>query len=224
MKNFAAGFPGWKIWLLGILIGGVLGGVLSLAIPTRYRAMAVVTVDFNVENTWPGNPDNEIFYFLDREARKLEELAWSDDTLMAVTQASGTNAVTLRGGILELSQPKDGGWHFYAYANDPKAAATLAASWAKSFNQQAQRSVVASVALDGARKALEKDPADQTYLARVTDLEAQAKGILPGIEISASQLDNLHVEQQGHPAWNILGGAMFGLLIALFLRSPNQEN
>ena len=80
------------------------------------------------------------FYFLDREARKLVELAWADDTLQAVADESGLDVATLRSGVLTLSQPSDGGWRFYADSPDSGLAAKLAAAWARAFTVKAQES------------------------------------------------------------------------------------
>ena len=214
--------PSWKIWLLFMLIGGLLGGAVSLAIPARYRARATVTVDFNIEKTWQGNPDNEIFYFLDREARKLEELAWDDATLDTVSQETGVDISTLRNGTLELSQPKDGGWHFYAYSSDPQQAIALASSWAKSFTEQTQSAIMDSINLDAARAGLAQNPTDATLTAKIAGLEKRMKGIQPGIEISTSQVNGLNAEKIGNPAWYMLSGAVLGLLVAFFLQFSSK--
>lgn len=128
----------WRLWLLGGLLGGLLGLVFYAAFPPAYRARASVSVDFNVEQTWPALPDREIFYFLDREARKLQEIAWSDEVLAAVSQASGLQVATLRQQTLTLSQPADGAWHFYAVSADSARAEKMAALWAQNFAAAAQ--------------------------------------------------------------------------------------
>lgn len=130
----------WRLWLSGALLGGLLGlGVYAL-FPPEYRARATVMVDFNVEQSWTELPDREVFYYLDREARKLVELAWSDETLRAVAAQTGVEMTLLRSGTLTLSQPSDGGWHFYADSADPVLAARLAAGWAQAFTATAARS------------------------------------------------------------------------------------
>lgn len=127
----------WRLWLLGALLGGLLGMAVYVLFPPEYRARATVIVDFNVEQSWPEIPDREVFYFLDRETRKLVELAWADDTLQAVAAQTDVDVATLRSGLLTLSQPSDGGWHFYADSADAVLAAKLASAWAQAFTVKA---------------------------------------------------------------------------------------
>lgn len=123
----------WRLWVLGALLGGLIGLLVYNLFPPQYRARATVLVDFNVEQSWPDLPDREVFYFLDREARQLVELAWADATLQPVAAQTGVDMTTLRAGMLTLSQPADGGWHFYADSSDPDLAARVASLWAQSF-------------------------------------------------------------------------------------------
>lgn len=135
----------WKFWLLGAIVGALIGAaVYYLALPS-YRARASVNVDFHLEQAWPQNTDRELFYYLERETRKLEEIAWSDAVLNKV--ASQVNDVTvdqMRSGKLQLSQPAVGGWHFFADDNDPKKADELASAWAQAFANQVHAEVIAS--------------------------------------------------------------------------------
>lgn len=130
----------WRLWLLGALLGGLLGMAVYAVFPPEYRARATVMVDFNVEQSWAEIPDREVFYFLDREARKLVELAWADDVLQSVAEDAGLDGATLRSGVLTLSQPSDGGWHFYADSADAGLAAKLAGAWAEAFTVKAAAS------------------------------------------------------------------------------------
>jgi hypothetical protein len=128
----------WRLWLAGALLGGLLGMSAYVVFPPEYRARATVLVDFNVEASWPDIPDREVFYYLDRETRKLEEIAWSDAVLGQVAQQVGAEAANLRLGTLTLSQPSDGGWHFYADSADASLAAKIAAAWAEAFTINAR--------------------------------------------------------------------------------------
>jgi hypothetical protein len=130
----------WRLWFLGALLGGLLGLAVYALFPPDYRARATVVVDFNVEQSWAEIPDREVFYFLDREARKLLELAWADDVLQAVAEQGGLDVATLRSGVLTLSQPADGGWRFYAHSADAGLAAKLAGAWAEAFTVKARAS------------------------------------------------------------------------------------
>ncbi|MGZ6315804.1 MAG: hypothetical protein ACXWNQ_00960 [Anaerolineales bacterium] len=132
----------WRFWLVGAVAGALLGAAAYVAAPPEYRARATVNVDFHLELAWPQNTDREQFYYLERETRKLEEIAMSDAVLNAVAaQSGGGNAEALRGGKLQLSQPGNGGWHFFADDRDPHKAAAMAGAWAKVFAQQVQSGV-----------------------------------------------------------------------------------
>ncbi|HSM71764.1 MAG TPA: hypothetical protein VK851_09485, partial [Anaerolineales bacterium] len=74
----------WRFWLLAGVLGALLGWAAYAVFPSDYRARATVLVDFNMEESWPVDSDRELFYYLEREARKLEEVAWSDDVLDVV--------------------------------------------------------------------------------------------------------------------------------------------
>src|SRR5512142_2303673 len=80
----------WRFWLLGAVAGALIGTAVYLVAPPEYRARATLNVDFPLEQAWPQNTDREQFYYLEREARKLEEIAMSDAVLNAVaTQVPG---------------------------------------------------------------------------------------------------------------------------------------
>lgn len=135
----------WRFWLLGAVVGGLLGAAVYYVAPPKFRARATVNVDFHMEQAWPQNTDREQFYYLERETRKLEEVAMSDAVLgIVATQVGGVSAEGLRGGQLSLSQPGNGGWHFYADDADPKRAASLASAWATAFAGQVKQEVAAS--------------------------------------------------------------------------------
>jgi hypothetical protein len=127
----------WRFWSIGALIGALLGAALYYLDPPPYRAHATVLVDFNLEEAWPEETDRQQFYYLERETRKLEEIAWSDLVMGLVVEADG-NITTqeLRSGKLSLSQPAEGGWHFYAEDHDRERAAALVSTWSQVFVEQ----------------------------------------------------------------------------------------
>ena len=132
----------WRFWLLGALAGALLGAAIFYIAPPIYRARATVNVDFHLEQAWPQNTDREQFYYLERETRKLQEIAASDQVLNSVAaEFSGVTVQELRGQKLQLSQPGNGGWHFFADDRDPKRAGMLASVWAQAFASEVQAQV-----------------------------------------------------------------------------------
>lgn len=207
----------WRFWLLGALLGGLLGAGWYNLFPPEYRARATVVVDFNAEQAWPGSPDNELFYYLDREARKLEEVAWADETLQIVADETGFTLSELRAVKLELSQPQDGGWHFYAIDADSLVAVKLASIWAKAFTAKTLTGIQTAVELEAARKALESNPDDDSLKEKITALEAQSLGITPELQISPTQVDELPVSRQTGLGTSVLAGAGIVLVLGIFL-------
>ena len=203
----------WRLWVLATLIG-MLTAVAFYAIkPPEYRAEATVVVSFNMEKAWPNRPDNELFYYLERESRKVETVAWADDTLQQVADQTGLTVSMLRSGKLELSQPQDGGWHFYATDASAKQAQKLASTWAEVFTSQVQQGIQTATTLDAARDALKNSPDNPQYLAIVNDLEAKTLAITPEMQVSLSQSKNLPVERKSSRSTYMLAGA--GLSLAL---------
>lgn len=131
----------WRFWMLGAILGAALGAVVYYIVPPPYRAKATVNVDFNLEQAWPKETDRQQFYYLERESRKLEEIAWSDELMESLSSEFGVSVEDLRGRKLHLSQPAEAGWHFYADDSDPKIADSLASSWAKAFVAKAQAGI-----------------------------------------------------------------------------------
>jgi hypothetical protein len=138
----------WKFWILGAAVGALLGAAVYYIFPPEYRARATVNVDFNLEQAWPKETDRQQFYYLERETRKLEEIAWSDDVIGALASSQDIPVQQLRGGTLKLSQPAEAGWHFYADDRDAKRAQKLASGWAVLFAQKVQENVAASQGLN----------------------------------------------------------------------------
>ena len=199
----------WRFWLLSGLVGALIGGLVYLVFPPDFRARATVVVDFNMEQAWPVDSDRELFYYLEREARKLEDVARSDKTLGMVTNEVGDVTISeLRDGILELSEPSDGGWHFYANASSPARAEQLASAWAEAFISEVQGGIQTAVALDAARKALEANPANDELLSNVTELESKSLGITPELQISLMQASQLNPQRRVSLATYIFAGAV----------------
>ncbi len=131
----------WRFWTLGAVLGALIGAAVYFVAPPPYRARATVVVDFNLEQALPQDTDRQHFYYLERETRKLEEIAWSDDLLNLLSSEFGISVGELRGGVLDLSQPAEGGWHFYANDHDAEMAGQLASSWAQGFADEALRRI-----------------------------------------------------------------------------------
>ena len=208
----------WRFWVLSGLVGALIGGLVYVIAPPDFRARATVVVDFNMEEAWPVDSDRELFYYLEREARKLEEVAWADVTLAKVAEVGGVTVAELRDGVLKLSEPADGGWHFYANDPDPARAERLASVWAETFTAQVREGIETAVALDAARKSLEANPTDENILARANELEANSLGITPELQISPKQLTDLNPQRRVALANYIFAGAIsLMVLSALFI-------
>lgn len=132
----------WRFWLLGGIVGALLGSAVYVLSPPPYRARAAVNVDFHMEEAWPQDTDRQQFYYLERQTRKMVEIAISDATLGVVAdEIPGVTLQQLRAGAAQLSQPGNGGWHFYATDDDPERARQIAATWARAFCDQIRRMV-----------------------------------------------------------------------------------
>jgi len=133
----------WRFWMLGAIFGALLGAAVYYVVPPPFRAKATVNVDFNLEQAWPQDTDRQQFYYLERESRKLEEIAWSDEVMEQVSSESGFSVEELREGKLQLSQPAEAGWHFYADDKNAQIADSLASAWAEAFVAKSQAEVEA---------------------------------------------------------------------------------
>jgi capsular polysaccharide biosynthesis protein len=139
----------WRFWSVGALVGALIGTAIFYITPPQYRAHATVLVDFNLEEAWPQETDRQQFFYLERETRKLEEIAWSDVVMQAVVTGDGIATVNeLRDQKLRLSQPAEGGWHFYAEDKNPERAQALAAAWAQAFVDQVNENIKSSAGLN----------------------------------------------------------------------------
>ncbi len=150
----------WRFWSVGALVGALIGAAVYYIAPPPYRAHATVVVDFNLEQAWPKDTDRQQFYYLERETRKLEEVAWSDAVMQTIVETNqDLSAEQLRNGKLSLSQPAEGGWHFYADDKNPERAAALASRWAEAFVKQVRLQVGAAQGLNSYIEANETQTA-----------------------------------------------------------------
>jgi len=133
----------WRFWIFGALLGALLGAALYAVIPPPFRAKATVNVDFNLEQAWAKETDRQQFYYLERESRKLEEIAWSDAVMGGLSAEFGISVEALRAEKLHLSQPAEAGWHFYADDPHAQTADLLASAWATAFTAKVQAAVQA---------------------------------------------------------------------------------
>jgi capsular polysaccharide biosynthesis protein len=210
----------WRLWLIGAVVGALVAALLYAVFPPPHRARAVVVVDHNLEEVWEIQPAKQ-FYFLGREARKLEELAWSDDVLQQVADQVGDVTVReLRDEILSLSQPDDGGWHFFADWRDPQRAELIAGTWAQVFYQEVLAGMEVSYELEVMRREIplimESSPdissgeAANLVSRMMPDLE-ESKGISPYLEVTLSQVENLKIKRKVPLSLYVLAGAGIGM-------------
>jgi hypothetical protein len=229
-KDFDRLLKAWRFWLAAALIGGLLGAAFYFITPPPYRVRATVQVDFNIEEAYTPTADKQAFYYLEREVRKLEAIAFSDSVLQAVVDETGSGTIAeLRDGMLLLSQPGDADWHFFAEDRDSKRASALAAAWAQAFAAQVKDAVTASMTLQSFHATIQSgcgaNCADLE--AQVADLEARAQGISPYLEVALLQAKQLPVTRKISVSTYILVGAVsawaLGTLFILFISSRRKE-
>ena len=210
----------WRFWVLASLLGGLLGTLIYFVVPPPYRARGVVQIDFNIEEAYKPTADKQSFYYVEREVRKLQALAFSDEVLKAVVdKVGGVTVSELRNQKLLLSQPGDADWHFFAEDRDPKRAAELASAWAEAFTAQVKEAATASMTLQSYHAAIEAgcgSDCDQIE-AQISDLELRAQGVSPYLEVSLLQSENLTVKRKLNLSTYILVGAIVALTIGALL-------
>ncbi len=210
----------WRLWLLGALIGALLAWGVYTVVPPDFRARATVVVDNNLEEAWKFFPDRQLFQFLQRETERLQELAWSDSVMQTVASSSeGIDIKDLRGHVLQLSQPSDGGWHFYADDSDGSVAQILASTWAQAFVDTARAAVKASPELEQDRQELDaalsfgaSDTEIQQLTQKIAQLAEQTKGISPFVELYVSQDQEVPVDRSVSLGTYLLIGSIVGAL------------
>lgn len=209
----------WRLWLGGAVLGGLIASLIYFVLPPDYRARAVVVIDHNLESVWEFAPAQN-FYFLGRETRKLEELAWNDDTLgMVAEEIDRVTVGELREEILSLSHPADGGWHLWADHSDKEMAEAIASAWAAVFVKQIYAGMETSAELEYQREEINKillehktmNPEEVHNLIDVmSPLLDKTTGISPWLEVDLAQGENLLVTRKVLLSVYILAGSIIG--------------
>lgn len=218
----------WRIWLLTTLLGALIGYAIFFFFPPDFRAQATVNVDQNLEQAWPkAYTERELMTYLSRETQKLVEVAWSDATLqMVVDQNPDTSISKLRAGVLQLSQPSDGAWHFWANNPGAQKAAGLASTWAKAFYDRSLQGVEVAIQIQALQASLLEMPTEPDVIYnQINDLEPKSLGISPYLQVTLSQAEQIPVERTSSQISGILAGAVVTWLITLlgllFIGSKN---
>lgn len=216
----------WRLWLVSALLGALLGWGAFALFPPDYRAEADVIVDHNLETAWVYFTDRQLFNFLSRETRKLEILAWNDETLaIAAASVGATDIETLR-QTLQLSQPGEGAWHFWATHPDPARAEQLAQAWATAFEQQVIASLTPSAELQTIRAEMlaryaandAPDPEElEVYANRVRETIPNAEGISPYIEVALTESGAGSAQPSVGLGAYLLAGSLAGVFLAACL-------
>lgn len=223
----------WRLLLIAGLIGALIGAaVYQLWLPP-YRAMARVVVDQNLEQALPEAPDREVFYFLERETQKLEELAWSDEVMAQVmAKVELTTIARLRDGKLQLSQPGDGGWRMYGIDSAQDNARALAVAWADSFTDSVQNAVMAALELEAVKNelaGLQNNLSAKTQQKRLqledkaAELEDLSHGIHPAVQVSRSQKKDITAERISSMGTYILAAALSALFLTLLFQTFSEK-
>ena len=218
----------WKFWLLASALGAIFGTGAYYLFPPMYRAQATVVVDFNLEESLTEGNDRDLFYYLERETRKLVEVAWADETVGAISQEfDDLTVASLRNERLQLSQPQDGAWHFYADDADPARAEKIVSLWAESFNQQAQDGAINALVLNSLKIALENgDVALDEVEDDIQRLEAESLGITAYLQTSLSQKESLPITRKTSLGETIFFGAsgmLFFAALAILFSGKTSE-
>lgn len=211
----------WRLWLLGALVGALVAAGVYFLFPPAYRASAVVVIDHNLEAVWQGTP-RQAFYFLGRETRKLERLAWSDKTLdLVAEELDGYSVSDLRNGILSLSHPADGGWELWADHPDRATAEKIAGTWARIFVDQIYLGMDTSLELELARRDINQLMLEypKLSLSEINDVieresidYSSTSAISPWLEVYLAEGSNLSVYRKVSLSTYALGGSGIGAL------------
>ena len=234
----------WRLWVFGAIIGALLGGGVYALFPPPFRAQGSVVVDYNIEDLWSTKLNVQYAFFYQRETKKLEALAYSDETLELVSdQISDVSIQELRSGKLILSYPYEGIWHFWADDVDAQQAELLAKVWVEAFVERVHDSVEIAPELDDLRKEFNQflsenpninksHPVIDRYFEQLVDLAKKVDGVSPYIDFSLSQTQSLPVSRSVSLAAYLLVGSFVGAGVAVVAvlvllsqnRNTNREN
>ncbi|MBN2499187.1 MAG: hypothetical protein JXB38_00390 [Anaerolineales bacterium] len=227
----------WRLWLVGAVLGALVAGMAYAIAPPPYRAQATIVVDNNLEEAWQYFPDRQLFYFLERESRKLEAVAWDDQTLEQVAaQVGDTTPEELRTNSLKISHPAEGGWRFLAEDTDKARAKQIAAAWAEAFISEARAGVEVSDELEDARAELRqllsagKPDLDavEVVTSEIAQLTEATAGISPYIELDLNQTKGIPAARTVSTGIYLLAGSLVGALLlglmALFILKPEDQD
>lgn len=229
----------WRLWVFGAVIGALLGGGVYALFPPPFRAQGSVVVDYNIEDFWSTKLNVQYAFFYQRETKKLEAIAYSDETLELVTdQIAGVSIQDLRAGKLILSYPYEGVWHFWADDVDPQQAELIVKAWVEAFSVRVHESIEVAFELDALRKEfnqflsenpnIDKNHPDiDRYFDQLVDLAKKVDGVSPYIDISLSQTESLPVNRSVSASAYLLVGSFVGAgvasVTALFFLSQNNK-
>lgn len=216
LDDFLRLLRAWKFWFLTSVAGALVGAAVYVIVPPMYRAQATVVVDFNIEESWTYGADRDVYYYLERESRKLEEVARADETVDAVAAAFPDLTVSdLRNERLHLSQPEDGAWHFYADDPAPARAEEMVSFWAERFVEQTRIGAANATALKAITIALENGDVELADVeAELARLEARSLGISSYLEVALMQQENLTITRRNSLGEYVFFGAVTMLVLS----------
>lgn len=225
----------WKLWIVGAIVGALIGAGLYAFFPPKYRAQAVVIVDQNIEQAFQYVEDRELFTFMHRETNKLEKVAWSDDVLQLVEDGFGeVQQSKLKSSILGLTFGQDGAWYFYADHDDGETAQLIANLWVEAFIEKSMDAVEVSAELEIARDNLEDFLAENPdalrvevdpYLGEIIMLQESVKGVSQYIDMALLESAAVPAERSiGQGTYILLMAVLIEMLLFLTLLFLPQDN
>ena len=157
------------------------------------------------------------FVHRSNKTRKLVEVAWADKTVSAVAaEFDDLMVASLRDERLQLSQPQDGAWHFYADDPSPVRAEEMVRLWAESFIEKTREGATNATALKALTTGIENGTVEladaEVDLAR---LEAGSLGITSYVEVSLSQKESLPITRTNSLGEYVFFGAMAMLFVVV---------